>query len=112
MRHALTHALFHRSPSTEDGIGLWLSELIRGWRQDYAFARRMEDELSGIPLTRSNVARARQKVQSALRNVCPPLFDLDDLPVLQRDPPIHPGRKVVIVRRDKGGQLRRADDLR
>lgn len=112
MRHALSHTFFHHSPSADGGITQWLRELVRGWRQDYAFARRMQDELSGMPLTRSNIARARHKVQSALRNVRPSLFHLDDLPVPQRDPPVHPSRKVVIVRRDKGGKLRRADDLR
>ena len=112
MRQALSQPYFYHRSRGEARLASWLRDFITGWRRDYAFARNMEHEIGSRPPTMTEVEQARDAVRLAFADIRSPLFHLDDLPVLQRNAPVHARRKIMVVRRDKGCQLRRADDLR
>jgi hypothetical protein len=112
MRQALSEPFFGHIRHSEGRLLAWIREAITNWRKDFAFARYMERELGDRVVGPEDVERARDAVRFAFADIRSPSFHLDDLPVLQRDAPVHARRKVVVVGRDKRRELRGADDLR
>ncbi len=112
MRQALAGPLFEDRSFSLDHIMRGWRGFVRQWRQDFAFARYMRDALSGRPVTQAETETARKAVAFAFADIRSPSFHLDDLALPQRNASVHAGRKIVIVRRDKGSELRGSYNLR
>ena len=112
MRHALTGPLVEQRSFSFGQIARRWHDFVRRWREDAAFAAYMSREFPRGLTGTADVEKARKAIDFAYAKVRSPSFHLNDFSLFQRNPPVHASRKVVIVRRDKGSEFRRAHNLR